>query len=109
MEKEPDYLPAIKQKYKLLLSYVKFSIHEIPSGILDGNIVSDEEALPVLLNNLEELSQLFQKLKIDNTKFINMCRIYYIAWKDYLKNKDKYKSCKQYLDKNKRKCVNEYR
>ena len=34
LEKEPDYLPAIKQKYTILSNYIDFSIHEMPWGLL---------------------------------------------------------------------------
>ena len=34
LEKEPDYLPAIKQKYAILSNYIDFSIHEMPWGLL---------------------------------------------------------------------------
>ena len=44
LEKEPDYLPALKQKYRFLSNYINFSIHELPWGILDGNSCAEKDA-----------------------------------------------------------------
>ena len=100
LEKEPDYLPAIKQKYTILSNYIDFSIHEMPWGLLLDKPISEKNAKTEALADLEEFSKLSKKLGKDNEEYIEDCRIYYNAWFDFLDNKDKYKSYEEYLEKN---------
>lgn len=100
LEKQTDYLPAIKQKYKILSNYVNFSIHEMPWGILLDKPISEKDAKIEALADLDNFSKLSKKLGKDNEKYIEECRIYYNAWFDFLDNKDKYKSYEEYLEKN---------
>ena len=100
LEKEPDYLPAIKQKYAILSNYIDFSIHEMPWGLLLDKPISEKNAKTEALADLEEFSKLSKKLGKDNEEYIEDCRIYYNAWFDFLDNKDKYKSYEEYLEKN---------
>ena len=99
LEKEPDYLPAIKQKYTILSNYIDFSIHEMPWGLLLDKPISEKNAKTEALADLEEFSKLSKKLGKDNKEYIEDCRIYYNAWFDFLENKDKYKSYEEYLEK----------
>ena len=100
LEKEPDYLPALKQKYRFLSNYINFSIHELPWGILDGNSCAEKDAKLEMLNNLDKFSKISEKLGKDNEEYIEECRIYYNAWFDFLGNRDEYESYEEYLDKN---------
>ena len=100
LEKEPDYLPAIKQKYTILSNYIDFSIHEMPWGLLLDKPSSEKNVKTEALADLEEFSKLSKKLGKDNEEYIEDCRIYYNAWFDFLDNKDKYKSYEEYLEKN---------
>ena len=100
LEKKPDYLPAIKQKYTFLSNYIDFSIHEMPWGILLDKPSSEKDAKTEALADLDDFLELSKKLGKDNKEYIEECRIYYNAWFDFLDNKDKYKSYEEYLEKN---------
>ena len=100
LEKEPDYLPAIKQKYAILSNYIDFSIHEMPWGLLLDKPISEKEAKTEALADLDDFLELSKKLGKDNKEYTEECRIYYNAWFDFLDNKDKYKSYEEYLEKN---------
>ena len=100
LEKEPDYLPAIKQKYTILSNYIDFSIHEMPWGLLLNKPSSEKDAKIEALADLDDFLELSKKLGKDNKEYIEECRIYYNAWFDFLDNKDKYKSYEEYLEKN---------
>jgi len=100
LEKEPDYLPAIKQKYTILSNYIDFSIHEMPWGLLLDKASSEKDAKTEALADLDDFLELSKKLEKDNKEYIEECRIYYNAWFDFLDNKDKYKSYEEYLEKN---------
>ena len=100
LEKEPDYLPAIKQKYTILSNYIDFSIHEMPWGLLFDKASSETEAKTEALADLDDFLELSKKLGKDNKEYIEECRIYYNAWFNFLDNKDKYKSYEEYLEKN---------
>ena len=99
LEKKPDYLPAIKQKYTFLSNYIDFSIHEMPWGILFDKPSSEKDAKTEALADLDDFLELSKKLGKDNEEYIENCRIYYNAWFDFLDNKDKYKSYEEYLEK----------
>ena len=100
LEKEPDYLSAIKQKYTILSNYIDFSIHEMPWGLLLNKPSSEKDAKAEALADLDDFLELSKKLGKDNKEYIEECRIYYNAWFDFLDNKDKYKSYEEYLEKN---------
>ena len=100
LEKEPDYLPAIKQKYTILSNYIDFSIHEMPWGLLLNKPSSEKDAKAEALADLDDFLELSKKLGKDNKEYIEESRIYYNAWFDFLDNKDKYKSYEEYLEKN---------
>ena len=100
LEKEADYLPAIKQKYTILSNYIDFSIHEMPWGLLLDKTSSEKEVKTEALADLDDFLELSKKLGKDNKEYIEECRIYYNAWFDFLDNKDKYKSYEEYLEKN---------
>ena len=100
LEKEPYYLPAIKQKYTILSNYIDFSIHEMPWGLLLDKPSSEKDAKAEALADLDDFLELSKKLGKDNKEYIEECRIYYNAWFDFLDNKDKYKSYEEYLEKN---------
>ena len=100
LEKEPDYLPAIKQKYTILSNYIDFSIHEMPWGLLLDKPSLEKEAKAEALADLDDFLELSKKLGKDNKGYIEDCKIYYNAWFDFLDNKDKYKSYEEYLEKN---------
>lgn len=100
LEKEPDYLPVIKQKYAILSNYIDFSIHEMPWELLLDKASSEKEAKTEALADLDDFLELSKKLGKDNKEYIEECRIYYNAWFDFLDNKDKYKSYEEYLEKN---------
>ena len=100
LEKEPDYLPAIKQKYTILSNYIDFSIHEMPWGILLDKPSSEKDTKTEVLADLDDFLELSKKLGKDNKEYIEECRIYYNAWFDFLDKKDKYKSYEEYLEKN---------
>ena len=99
LEKELDYLPAIKQKYTILSNYIDFSIHEMPWGLLLDKASSEKDAKAEALADLDDFLELSKKLGKDNKGYIEYCKIYYNAWFDYLDNKDKYKSYEEYLKK----------
>ena len=100
LEKEPDYLTAIKQKYTILSNYIDFSIHEMPWGLLLDKPSSEKEAKAEALADLDDFLELSKKLGKDNKGYIEDCKIYYNAGFDFLDNKDKYKSYEEYLEKN---------
>ena len=70
LEREPNYLPALTQKFQLLLNAASLSVHELPWGILAGIDGADAKDIPAMLASLDD--------------FVADCRRYYLAWQDYL-------------------------
>lgn len=102
LEREPDYRPALEQKFQLLFNAADFSIHELPSGILDGMDGASAENVPAMLADLEELLTLADQLGRRNAElesFVADCRGYYLAWQAYLQEADRTRlSFKDYMD-----------
>lgn len=87
LEREPDYLPALTQKFQLLLNAASFSIHELPLGVLAGMDGADAEDIPAMLVNLDDLLAIAEKIQLKDHElegFVAECRQYYLAWQDYL-------------------------
>lgn len=98
LDKEPDYLPALRQKHKQWRQYFDYSIHEVPWGVLNGNIVADAEDMAVMQQQLAQFAELDDRLGGSNQAFIRRCRLYYTAWADYLAHQAQYGSFEHYLD-----------
>ena len=87
LEREPNYLPALTQKFQLLLNAASLSVHELPWGILAGIDGADAKDIPAMLASLDDLLAIAEKIQLkdhDLEDFVADCRRYYLAWQDYL-------------------------
>lgn len=100
LEHDSSNMDALNYKYHALKKYLTFSIHEIPSGILNGMNGASVSDILAMLKDLDEFEMISIKLgKIDSSQIAD-CRKYYNAYKDYLQNLKEYKNFEVYLNSN---------
>jgi hypothetical protein len=85
-----------KEREKQLFGYFKYTLHELPIGILRE---SADESFEESMNALDEYEALCEKLCVDRKEFIDECRFYYVAYEDYLSVVREYDGFKDYLKK----------
>ena len=101
LDVEPENLDVLNFKYYSLKSYLEFSLHEMPSGILDGMNGASVSAIPDMFHIVDEFQCLSEKLSLnDGSTLIADCRKFYSAYENYLKNLDSFKNFADYLNKN---------
>lgn len=100
LEKEPENEDALKAKYFIGKEILWYSIHEIPSGVLNVNETKLSD-IPSMLNFVDKFRSISNKLKIDNDEtLIEDCRKFYTAYEKYLQQTDQYADFENYLNKN---------
>lgn len=98
LEHEPDNVDALNYKYHVLKEFLEFSIHEMPSGILNGMNGASASDIPSMLEDINEFECISKKLNMPSYEtLIADCRRYYNAYEYYLQHTDKYKSFENYL------------
>lgn len=96
----PTDRQLLETKERCLNSYLSFTIHEVPSGVLYGmNGASVTECLE-LLETLEEYKQLCDDIEVDRNELIKECQFHYQHYYTYLQHLKKYQSYEEYLNKN---------
>lgn len=103
LEKSPKNESILDYKYKIMLNFMIFSIHEIPYGVIDGMDELKKENIKDILKYVDDFEKICFILKKEteyNKNLIDDCRKYYKAWGEYLAKLDKYKNFKEYLDIN---------
>lgn len=65
---------------------------------MDGANISD---IPNMLSSVDKFQAISNKLKIDNDEIlIEDCRRFYVAYREYLQQVDRYSDFEDYLNKN---------
>ena len=100
LEKNPENETILNYKYKNMLNFMVFSIHEVPYGVIDGMDGLKKENIKYMLkyvDDFEKICSVLKKETVYNKNLIDDCRIYYKAWEKYLNNSEKYESFEKYL------------
>ena len=101
LEHDEDNVDALRYKYHALKYFLEFSIHEMPTGILNGMNGAGITDIPAMLKDIEEFEYLSKKLDTPLCEtLINDCRRFYPAYKDYLQSFRRYKNFVEYLKMN---------
>jgi len=95
---EPNHEIALFEKHRLLQTWLKFSIHSMPYGILDGKNIDGTGSMEHLYYWLDELKVLSEKLCKDNHELIEECSILFPAWEGYLTCFERHQGFKDFLD-----------
>ena len=101
LEKDHDNIDALKYKYNALKYFLEFSIHEIPSCVLNGMDGASVSDILGMLEDANAFERIAKKLNMPLCEtLIADCRRYYKAYEDYLLNISKYKTFEDYLCSN---------
>ena len=80
--------------------YIKYTLHEIPAGVLYDMNGTTPEKCDDLLEYLEEYKDACSKLNMDEAKLIQDAGYYYSNYKKYLLNKESFENFEHYLKAN---------
>lgn len=100
LDLDPDNEFAVKYKYHTLKYFLEFSLHEMPTGVLNGMDGADIDDIPGMLLSVDEFQVISNRLGYDDKVLINECRIFYPAYKEYLQCYTQYNGFEDYLIKN---------
>jgi len=91
LDYEPDNVDALRYKYDALKYFLEFSIHEMPSGVLNGYDGASVSDIPAMIEDTNEFERISRKLNMPLCEnLVEDCRRYYKAYGDYLQNFDRY-------------------
>lgn len=82
---------------------LRYSLHELPAGVLYGMDGATAEQCQELEVELEEFGLIVAQEKVEHQfeKLIGECRRHFQGYRDYLLNQDRYRSYEEYLAKQK--------
>lgn len=101
LESEPNNVDALRYKYDALKYFLEFSIHEMPSGVLNGYGGASASDIPAMIEDTNEFERISRKLNMPRCEtLIADCRRYYKAYGDYLQNLDRFRTFEDYLRSN---------
>ena len=101
LEQDHNNIDALKYKYNALKYFLEFSIHEIPSCVLNGMDGASVSDIPEMLKDINEFECISKKLNMPLCEtLITDCRRYYKAYEDYLLHIGRYRNFEDYLRSN---------
>jgi len=96
--KEPENQIVLFYKYTSIKRFLDYSIHEVPSSVLCGEVGAEKEHMPDMKKNLNEFAAISKKLGKDDEYLIQKCTNIYIAWEQYLEQIENYGSFMDYVE-----------
>ena len=97
---DPDDRWLLNLYEKTQKSYLEYTLHELPSGVLYDANSADSGQCDELLAELCRYEEVCKKLEIDEQELIKECKFYYTSYKTYLGNRINYKNFESFLQKN---------
>jgi len=89
----------IREEYNQLFSYLDYTLHELPAGVLyDANGANPTECLK-LMKETYRLEELSKHLDEENSNFIDFCRWHYERYPHYLSRQKHFGSYGNYIVK----------
>ena len=90
---------AFKEEYEKLFQFLKYSVHELPSGVLfTANGATEKECIE-LMSDLNKFEKICNALKIDNSGFIQGCRWHFERYPHYLSRQRHFGSYPDYIER----------
>jgi hypothetical protein len=89
----------IASEYERLLRYLKYTLHELPTGVLYDADGADESQCRELMRETDRLEALAQALGIDISAFIAACRWHYERYPHYLSRHRHFGNYAAYMQK----------
>ena len=88
-----------KQEYEKLLKYLKYTLHELPAGVLYDANGANAEKCRELMQDTYRLEVLSKEFAIDNSVFIEFCRWHYERYPHYLSRHKHFGNYGNYISK----------
>ena len=88
-----------QEEYEQLLRYLKYTLHELPAGVLYDSDGANESKCAWLMKLTYELEESSKELGIDVAEFIATCRWHYEHYPHYLSRHRHFGSYKNYIAK----------
>ena len=81
---------------------MRYSIHEVPAGVLYGIDGASPEQCRELEEELDEFCRLVEQEQLDQrfADLIRICRLHFRAYRDYLLNRERYGNYEAFLSNN---------
>src|SRR5262249_24513856 len=98
--------PADQRSRQRLLETIaerlRYSLHEIPAGVLYGIDGASPQQCQELEEELDEFCRYVGQEKVEQryAALIRSCRLHFRAYRDYLLNRERYSSYQEYLSNN---------
>ena len=73
-----------RKEYDRLLSYLRYTLHELPTGVLYDTNGADEAKCAELMRDTYRLEQLSAELGVNCSELISVCRWHYERYPHYL-------------------------
>lgn len=86
-------------EYERLLRYLKYTLHELPAGVLYDADAADEKKCAELMRDTYRLEELANARGIDLSGFIARCRWHYERYPHYLGRRRHFGSYANYMAK----------
>ncbi len=90
-----------RERYNKLLSFLEYTLHELPAGVLYDANGANEKKCAELMSLTYELEKLSIELGTDILSFIELCRWHYERYPHYLSRHKHFGSYKNYMEKHK--------
>lgn len=88
-----------REKYKKLLNYLEYTLHELPAGVLYDANGANEKKCAELMKETYELEKLSIELGTDISSFIELCRWHYERYPHYLSRQKHFGNYKNYMER----------
>jgi hypothetical protein len=84
-------------EYRRLLRFLKYTLHELPAGVLYDTDGADEKSCAELMRYTYRLEELAKDRSIDHSRFIARCRWHYERYPHYLRRQRHFGSYANYM------------
>lgn len=88
---------TFKLRYEALLSSLRYAVHELPAGILDGPDGATAKQCAELMETVNEFERLCRGLGHNHDAFIKGCRWHFEHYAHYLGRRRHFGSYQQYV------------
>lgn len=86
-------------EYGRLLKYLKYTLHELPAGVLYDANGADEKKCAELMKDTYRLEELAKSLGFDLSEFLATCRWHYERYPHYLRRQKHFGTYANYMAK----------
>lgn len=91
----------LKEEYERLFEILKYSMHELPAGVLWNPNAATAKQCAELLADLYQFAALCKKLSIAHDEFIQGCMWHLEHYPHYLSRRKHFSSYEQYIQERK--------